>query len=81
MVVLVQFVNSSCGFTVECTLDVLELFRAAVASKGPLGEKLDKIVVAVTRNAARVTESCLLGWVGVASQAGIDGLSYISCAV
>jgi hypothetical protein len=79
--VLIQFVDSPCGFGVECTLDVLELIRTAVASKRPLGEKLDKVVVAVTGDAARVAESCFLGWVGVASQARINRLSYISCAV
>lgn len=81
MVVLIQLVDCSSGLVVECTLDVLELFRAAVTSKRPLGEELDKVVVAVARNTARVAEPCFLGWVGVAGQARVDGLSHVSCTV
>lgn len=81
VVVLIQLVDSSSGFVVKCTLDALELFRAAVTSKRPLGEELDKVVVAVAGNTTRVAEPCFFGWVGVAGQARVNGLSYVSCTV
>jgi hypothetical protein len=81
VVVLIQLVDSSSRFGVQYTLDVLELVSTAVATEGPLGEELDEVVVTMTRDAARITESCFLRWIGVAGQAGVDGLSNVSCAV
>lgn len=81
VVVLIQLVDSSSGLGVERTLDVLELLRAAVTSKRPLGEEFNKVVVAVAGDTTRVAEPCFLGWIGIAGQARVDSLSNVSCTV
>lgn len=76
MVILVQALDVSFGLGVELASHGLELFCAAVAAKVALGEKLNKVVVAVAGDAARVAYARLLG--RVAGQTGVHGLSNVT---
>jgi hypothetical protein len=66
VIVPVQLVDRSCGFSIQLASGILELFRATIASKMPFREQFDQIVLAMARNTAGITEPSFLGRVGVA---------------